>query len=176
MRLPTLKQFFRHQLQHGFGEYGLAEPATVEYVSDVLTRFAHTRSLYAVHDRAGRPLCHVADMLAEWHGPGYEDTPDRHRQASVARHVGEYTLFMSGLFRERLKSRGELDYYMDNGRNAFLHCAHYELNPKRQSLFRGLHFNFKQIANTLDYMVRIQFPFSSKPITADTLITSFWRT
>lgn len=175
MRLPTLQQFFRRQVRHGFGKHGLAEPATVDYVTDVLTRFAHTRSLYAVQDRQGRPLDRITDLMAEWHGPGPDDSPDRHRQASVARHIGEYTLFMSGLFRDRLRSRGELDYYMANGRNAFLHCSYYELNPTRQNVFRGLHFNFRQIANALDHMVRLQFPFSSTPVTAQTFIASLWR-
>lgn len=177
MRLPTLYQFFRHQVQYGFGKHGLVEPATVDYVSDMLTRFAHTRSLYPFRDQHDRPLERIVDLLAEWHGNsrGEGRVPDRHRQASVARHIGEYTLFMSGLFRERLQARGELRYYLTNGRNAFWHCANYELNPKRQNLFRRVHFNFGRIADALDHMVQFQLASSPRNVTAQMLIASLWR-
>ena len=107
MRTVNLYQFFRHQLQQGFGKHGLTEPETVDYVSDILTRFAHTRSLYALRDSDGLPLEYIADMLAEIYGNSGtgNQLPDRSRQATVIRHIGEYTLFMSGLFRERLHSR-----------------------------------------------------------------------
>ncbi|MFQ5993626.1 MAG: hypothetical protein ACE5K1_00915 [Acidiferrobacterales bacterium] len=177
MGRPTLYQFFRHQVQTGFGRCGLAEPATVDYVSELLTRFAHTRALYPMHDREGRPLERIAELLAEWYGTAGSDNeiPDRHRQASVARHLGDYTLFMSGLFRDRLQARGELGYYLANGQNAFWHCAHHELNPKRRNVFRRMHFDFAQIADALDHIVRSQWRFSPTNVNRNTLLASFWR-
>lgn len=177
MRLPSLYQFFRHQVQHGFGKHGLAEPETVDYVSDMLTRFAHTRSLYPINDPEGRAVDRIADMLAQsYTSAEWEDrAPDRHRQASLSRHVGEYTLFMSGLFRDRLRTRGELGYYLANGQSAFWRCAKYEINPKRQNVFRRLYSDFTSIADALDHMARFQLRFSSANVTANTLIASLWR-
>jgi hypothetical protein len=179
MRVPSLYHFFRHQLQHGLGKSGFAEPATVDYVSDILTRFAHTRALYALRNSDGMPLEYIADMLSEWYrAQGIELTPpDRSRQAAVIRHIGEYSLFMSGLFRERLKARGELNYYTAHGSNAFWHCADYEPNLQRKRLFRGLYLNFSYITDTLDYIRRFQLPYpATSTVTASTLLAAVWRT
>ena len=127
MGIPTLYQFFRHQVQHGFHHHGLSQAATVDYVSDILARFAQTRALYGVQDSAGKPLEYIVDMLEAWRqaqgGDGGSSSPSRERFVSL--HLGEYTLFMSGLFRERLKTRGQLDYYMAHGSSAFWRCAGY---------------------------------------------------
>lgn len=160
MLSPTLNQFFRRHLQHAFGERGLAEPATVDYVSEVLTRFAHTPNLYAVQDGDGAPLEHIAQFLLELRRAQGDDdnAADNARQALITRHVGEYSLFMSGLFRERLKSRGQLNYYLDHGRSAYWQTADFEPNPRLSQVFRRLYFNLEKISGALDHMRRVQFP------------------
>lgn len=174
MRLPSLYQFFRHQVNHGFHRHGIAEPATVDYVSDVLTRFAQMRQLYALQDSSGRPLEYIVDMLEAWHqaqgGESGVTSPVRGR--FILRHLGEYTLFMSGIFRERLKARGELDYYLAHGSSAYWRCADYEVNPRQRQLYRHLHHDFGRISSTLDDMRRVQFPLSPS---ADNVLTAFWR-
>lgn len=167
MRLPSLYQFFRHQVGHGFHRHGITEPATVDYVSDILTRFAQARQLHALQDASGRPLEYIVDMLEAWHGT---EGPARGRY--VLRHLGEYTLFMSGLFRERLRRRGELDYYLAHGSSAYWRCADGELNPRQRQVYRHLHQDFGRISSTLDDMRREQFPL---PPSADNMLTAFWR-
>lgn len=173
MRMPTLYQFFRHQLTHDFAAHGLTEPATVDYVSDVLTRFAQTRALYAMTDAEGRPLEHVVDFLSAWRD---DETGrvDRARGRSILRHLGEYTLFMSGFFRERLTVRGELDYYLAQGANAYGQCADGELHPGRRHLFQRLHDNFVRVADALDEMRRARFPLRV-PATAENMVAALWR-
>lgn len=173
MRTPTLYQFFRHQLSHGFAAHGLGEPATLEYVCDVLTRFAHTRSLYAASDAQGRPLEYIVDFLMA-ERDGEHRQPERARRRSILCHLGEYTLFMSGLFRERLKTRGELGYYLAQGAGAYLRCADFEPPSGRRQLFRRLHHNFARITDALDDMRRARFPLSL-PATADNMMASLWR-
>ena len=160
MLSPTLYQFFRRHLQHAFGERGLAEPATVDYVSEVLTRFAHTPELYAVKDTDGTPLEHIAQFMLELRRAQGDDdrAADSARQALITRHVGEYSLFMSGLFRERLAARGQLNYYLDHGRSAYWHTADFEPNPRLSQVFRRLYFNLEKISGALDHMRRVQFP------------------
>lgn len=173
MRMPTLYQFFRHQLGHGFAAHGLTEPATIDYVSEVLTRFAQTRELYAITDSEGRPLEHVVDFLA---AALADETSriDRTRGRSIWRHLGEYTLFMSGLFRDRLTARGELNYYIAQGAGAYAQCASCELHAGRRQLFGRLHANFARVADTLDDMRRERFPVSMSA-TANNMVAALWR-
>jgi hypothetical protein len=171
MRLPSLYQFFRHQVGHGFHRHGITQPATVDYVSDILTRFAQVRQLYALRDASDRPLEYIVDMLETWHmAQGGMGSPGRGR--FILRHLGEYTLFMSGLFRDRLRRRGELDYYLAHGSSAYWRCADYEVNPRQRQVYWHLHQDFGRISGTLDNMRREQFPL---PPSADNMLTAFWR-
>lgn len=171
MRLPSLYQFFRHQVGHGFHRHGITEPATMDYVSDILTRFAQVRQLYALRDAGDRPLEHVVDMLESWQLA--QDAPgSRSRGRLILRHLGEYTLFMSGLFRDRLRRRGELGYYLAHGSSAYWRCADYEVNPRQRQVYWHLHQDFDRISSTLDNMRREQFPL---PPSADNVLTAFWR-
>jgi hypothetical protein len=171
MRLPSLYQFFRHQVGHGFHRHGITEPATVDYVSDILTRFAQVRQLYALRDAGDRPLEYIVDMLEAWQmTQGGAGSPGRGRV--ILRHLGEYTLFMSGLFRDRLRRRGELDYYLAHGSSAYWRCADYEVNPRQRQVYWHLHQDFVRISSTLDNIRREQFPL---PTSADSVLTAFWR-
>lgn len=176
MRLPSLQQFFRHQLQQGFRAHGLRETGTIEYVSDVLARFAHARALHALRDAEGRPLEYIVDMLMSWQ-QAQDNARGRRsvaRERAVMRHVGDYTLFMSGLFRERLKARGELNYYVANGRSAFLRSADYEPNPARRHTYRQLYQDFSPISDMLDYLRRVQLPLNGRT-GSDNPLVAFWR-
>ena len=176
MRLPSLQQFFRHQLQQSFRAHGLSESGTIEYVSEVLARFAHARALQALRDADGRPLEYIVDMLASWQQA--QDSPrgrrDRARECAVMRHIGDYTLFMSGLFRERLTARGELKYYVAHGRSAFWHSADYEPNPARRHTYRQLYQNFNPISDLLDYLRRVQLPLQGRA-SSENLLAAYWR-
>lgn len=178
MLTPTLYQFFRRHVQRGFGMHGIDEPATVDYVSDVLTRFAHTPALYSIKDSTtGISLERIAQLLVEWRRAqgGDEGRADRGREALVIRHIGEYAMFMSGLFRERLRARGELNYYLDNGRSAYWRSADYEHNPARARVFRRLYYDLERIAVALDAMRREQFPLELEGFDTNTPVVALWR-
>lgn len=177
MHTPSLYQFFRRQIQHAFKERGLAEPGTVDYVSGVLTRFAHTPTLYGVRNAEDKPIENIAHMLLEWRrAQGEDDAPrDRSRQVMIMRHIGEYSLFMSGLFRERLQARGQLNYYLDQGRSAYWQSADFETNPNRAKVFRRLYFDLERVSNILDYARRVQFPFNPPTLKQDTPLVALWR-
>lgn len=174
MRLPSLQQFFRHQLQHAFRARGLNEPSTTEYVAEVLARFGQTRFFYALRDADGRPLEYIVDMLIAWQQAQTGGRADRARERAVANHIGDYTLFMSGLFRERLAARGELDYYVANGRSAFWRSADYEPNPARRETYRQLYQEFNPISDVLDHLRRVQLPLHGRA-GADKVLAGYWR-
>lgn len=171
VHLPSLYQFFHHQVGHGFHRHGIAEPATVDYVSDILTRFAQTRQMYALQNDAGRPMEYIVDMIEAWH-TAEEGARGVARGRLILLHLGEYTLFMSGLFRDRLRRRGELNYYLAHGSSAYWRCADGELNPRQRRVYWHLYQDFGRISSTLDNMRREQLPL---PATTDNMLTALWR-
>jgi hypothetical protein len=176
MRVPSLHQFFRHQLQPGFRAGGIDEPATIDYVSDVLTRFAETRVLYAVAGADGKPLQYIVDFLAERQRAeaGADGRTDYARVRTLTRHLGEFALFMSGMFRERLVRRGELPYYLAQGAGAYWSCADVELHPGRRRIYHQIHGHFRDIADTLDGLRRTRLPSAPAGASAGPL-AAFWH-
>lgn len=166
MLTPTLFQFFRRQLAHGLSRQGLSEPLAVNYISDMLSRFAQTRQLYAIRDRQGIPLEHLVDLEAERLALQVRDGAGVHRarELRLCRHLGEFALFMSGFFRPRLQSRGQLGYYIDCGRNAFWHCAALEREAARRRLFQSLYCNFALISHTLHELRQRRFNNTPAPV------------
>ena len=173
---PTLYQFFRHQLQHGFHVHGFTEPCTVDYISEVLTRFSQTRRLYPVFDAEGRPLERIVDFLATSRltQDCNSGTMNYTQGKFIIRHIGEYALFMSGIFRERLEAHGQLNYFLAHGRSAFWRSADYESDKRRREVYRRLYYHFEPISNILDYVRRVQFPLTV-PATAENMLATFWR-
>lgn len=161
MHVPGLYPFFRRHVQSGFGEQGLAQPALVDYVSELLTRFAKTSTLFPFQHADGRPVETIAGLLLAWQtSPGNDaaTAPRNTRDALVLHHVADYALFMSGVFRERLRHRGQIGYYRDHGRNAFARCARLEPDPRRASVFRRVGNDFEPISNALDQLWRRRLP------------------
>ncbi len=168
---PTLYQFFHRHVQHGFGRVGITEPATVAYVSDLLTRFARTEALYPFNDQEQRPLTTLVQFLREQR---VADKDDRGHAIVVVRHLAEYTLFMSGFFRERLRARGQLSYYADHGRSAYGQTADFEKNGKRAQVYRRLKYDFARVAEALDDIRHHQFPLTNDGPGERTL-AALWR-
>jgi hypothetical protein len=160
MHVPGLYPFFHRHVQQGFGEQGLAQPALVDYVSELLTRFARVNVLFPFHGADGRPVETIAGLLLELQAKRGNDMPKpgRARENLVLHHIADYALFMSGLFRERLKYRGQISYYRDHGRNAFARCARLEPDPRRAAVLKRVSHEFEPISNALDHLWHQHLP------------------
>ena len=131
---------FRHGM---FPDQESRDPRLRAYLSEeILTRFLHVDQLYRLRDARGRPLADVAEMLTEGQAPGV--SPDL-RALGLQRHIGDYTLFILGLFPESLERirrdwrrkdfvmlqvgslvipfRDPGDYYLHAGRRAYQQAA-----------------------------------------------------
>lgn len=149
---PDLDRFFRGLAEHAFhGRLGVVDPPLVDYVSTLLLRFIrneHLRSLPGGDAVAGDQL---VLMLAALPPPGgdrawADDSPGasgrdervtvredlcagreepgaRGRHGVEYRHIGDYTLFWTGLYPEALRRRGPraagLDEYRVAGKRAY---------------------------------------------------------
>ncbi len=84
-----------------------------EYVSNLLVEFSHTDNLHRIRSRKGKRLDAVVELLFE--SEVLLEAQSLDRECEVHRHIGDFTLFMTGLFPEylkRLKSAG-LIYHKD---------------------------------------------------------------
>jgi hypothetical protein len=71
-------------------------------LSGLLVRFTHADNLYLIRDSRGRRLEDAGEMLLESNPLLDAGSFDRERE--VRKHVGDYVLFMKGLFPESLRS------------------------------------------------------------------------
>lgn len=100
-----LRELFREAgdwaFRHGrFPEARARDSRLRDYLSDdLLVRFLRVDQLYRLRDARGRPLADVAEMLLSGQGEGI--SPEL-RSLSVQRHIGDYTLFITGIFPESL--------------------------------------------------------------------------
>src|SRR4051794_9806266 len=78
--------------------FGVADPRLTDYLSDLLSRFLHTDWIYRLHNLAGRRLEQVADMVIE----AEQMPPEGRTRREVHRHIGDFTLFWTGVYPEAL--------------------------------------------------------------------------
>lgn len=114
----TLYRYFAGLTEHTFhSQLGVADPALVSYVTNLLLRFLRSDSVYRVRDLAGRRIEEVALMLLE----AEARAGDARRE--VHRHVGDFTLFWLGVYPESLQRRDETaglsSMYTEMGKRAY---------------------------------------------------------
>jgi hypothetical protein len=149
-----------------FRELGLGDQAIIEYVADVLTAFARTDQLYHIRPSTGRRLSSVVEILTEQ----AEQTQSAQqteqaastslwRERQVRKHVGDYTLFMSGLFRAYVEKLGVIDYYLQEGRQSYAQVSELDVKLYQTGfmLFQELSKNFEYYSGALDYMRKAHF-------------------
>jgi len=175
MQVPGLYPFFRRHVQQGFSEQGLAQPALVDYVSELLARFARVSVVFPFHSSDGRPIETIAGLLMERQAELANNTckPGRARETLVLQHIADYALFMSGVFRERLKHRGQIAYYREHGRSAFARCARLDPSPQHAAVLRRVSHDFEPISNALDWLWHRRLPVTPGPGLSP--LAALWR-
>lgn len=123
------------------------------YVSDLLTSFVQVDNLYRIRNARGKRLEDVGEMLIESNPLLEGRSFDRERE--VRKHIGDYTLFLSGLFPEyvaALPRRGlRLDSfidYMKAGKESYRIVSSFD-----QFEYRRQAPVFHRLAETFEYHV-----------------------
>ncbi len=96
------------------GQLQIRDGRLLRYLAGMLAEFAHRDRLYRIRDAAARPVEEVGRMLAEGDLLLAAQSFDRERE--VHKHVGDFTLFVSGLWPEWYESvtrRGGIDALLD---------------------------------------------------------------
>jgi hypothetical protein len=110
---------------------GVADPRLTDYLSELLSRFIHMDSVYRLSNVRGRKLEEVADMMIE-----AEAMPPAGRtRREVYRHIGDFTLFWTGVYPEalnRLRSILSKDHFIDycsQGKRSYYIASTFEEPP-----------------------------------------------
>jgi hypothetical protein len=162
-----LPRFFERVTRQSFQDLALDDPPVARYLTDLLTRFARTEALYAVRDLPGRRLETVADSLLtiqrvwDWESPDFNPEAER----TLRRHIGDYTMFMTGVFREHVERVAATGYYLHEGRRAYRFVSETARASGSEDapLYRRLSDRFEHYAGALTYARKVYFPSEQWP-------------
>jgi len=153
-----LHEFFLHAVRQSFWQLGIYEATIAGYIADVLTEFARSDHLYRMRSRTGKNIDSVVEMLT--HQPAAAtDESQMLRERALRKYVGDYALFMSGVFRNYVEGRGVLDYYLDQGSRSYWTVSELDLSLYRTGfiLFQDLSKKFEYYSGALDYTRKAYF-------------------
>ena len=153
----SIKSFFRSLVNMSFLDLGKEKDRDAAvYLIDMLTEFARTESLYKITDSEGKKIHTIVHMLLESkntqaNNSGYE--------REVRKYVGDFALFMSGIFRDHVNRGSYLRYYMNEGMKSYFVVSQLDLergdgNP---IMFSKLAREFEFYSGALDYLRRVYF-------------------
>lgn len=97
-----LSSLFSELVERNFFQLpAVCESSVTAYVASLLADFARVENLYKIRDARGRPLEDVGEMLIE-SNPLLE-APSFDRERQVRKHIGDFTLFFTGMFPESIR-------------------------------------------------------------------------
>ncbi len=160
-----LQQFFLEIVSENFHHtIGLRDPQVSEYVANMLTEFTEIDRLQCIRDAGGKPLDDVGEMLLE-SDPVFGEAPSFDRERAVRKHIGDYTLFFTGMFpeainrfrlrRQRLENfvdfirAGKESYYIVSQFELFEYARAAPLFAKLSARFEECVFGLNQVKNDL---------------------------
>jgi hypothetical protein len=157
--LVELRRFFDQAVRASFNDLAIADEPAATYLADLLTRFARTENLFPPGVALPR-LETVVDMLLEVQSAWQDDAPtfQPEHEVSVRRHIGDYTMFMTGVFRERVERLASHAFYVAQGKRAYHFVSEHARATQKAAPYRRLAEHFESFASALDYTRRVHFP------------------
>ena len=161
METAPLPRFFERVTQQVWSDLAIDDAPAARYVIDLLTRFARTDALYRVGAAPGRRLETVVEALAAvqqaWDVDSAEFAPER--ETAIRRHIGDFTLFMTGIFRDHVQRMDVVGFYEAEGRRAYrfvFETARAE-GDADAPLYQRLSERFEHYSGALTYMRKVYF-------------------
>ncbi len=153
----SIKSFFSSLVNMSFLDLGKEKDRdAAAYLIEMLTEFARTESLYKLHDSEGKKIQTIVEMILESKNAradnaGYE--------REVRKYVGDFALFMSGIFRDYVNRGSYLRYYMNEGMKSYFFVSRLDLERGEGNpiMFSKLSREFEFYSGALDYMRRVYF-------------------
>jgi hypothetical protein len=147
-----LQGYFLKIVRQSFWQLGIYDATVAGYVAEVLTEFARSDALYKFRGRAGRKEDSVVGILARQPNAAAGES-DVLKERSLRKYVGDYALFMSGIFRKHVQGLGSLDYYIQEGSRSYWTVSELDLSLYRTGyfLYQELSKKFEYYSGALDY-------------------------
>jgi hypothetical protein len=111
--------YFYVLVRHVLGQAGIEDRSVADYVAEVLCEFSRTERARCVVPGAQASVEYLFEMMA-----ALEQADDRDR-FSIRAHIGNHSLFLAGVFPDRIRFRAEnrgfpsLRYYEALGQSSF---------------------------------------------------------
>ncbi len=164
-----LMDFFGGAVSRAFNSFiELRDDEIQIYIAAMLAEFHMSDHLWNVRDANERSLVQVAELLAEA-DPVFGNAPSFERERQVRKHVGDYTLFLAGMFPEglnrsrfrRMRRPDDPTDLIKVGRESYLAVASFDELARREEafLFRKLSKRFGTCVEGLRLAAR-EFPSS----------------
>lgn len=115
-------------------QLGIGDPNLVDYLSELLSRFVQLDAVYRLSSARGKRLEEVAEMLFE----AESLPPEGRTRREVYRHIGDFTLFWTGVYPEalgRLRSALSKDSFIDyceQGKRSYYIASTFEEDPYQE--------------------------------------------
>ncbi len=114
-------------VRHALRDFGESERAVADYVASIVVHFAHGDHAHRIAEHDDEKYATLSALLADATGA------DPRRTFLVRQHLGNYALWLSGLFPDHVTlkhwRRGgpDMSYYDEMGRQGFLLAAEHRL-------------------------------------------------
>jgi hypothetical protein len=131
---------------------GIQDRAVADYLGAMLTDFSETSRTQTLATRPGQQFAYISDLLAVISEASAEET------FVVRAHIGNYTLFLTGVFpqhieqRARYKGAPDIEFYEGVGSANFRLLSDHSLARKRHldEVFGCLAEQFREIRRSLN--------------------------
>lgn len=152
-----IRRMFRSLTEMSFEQIELRDRDLTLYVADLLVEFVHIDNVYKLRDDQGKRIESIVDMLLE--SAAQEPAGER----EVRKHIGDYTMFIVGLYPESLMRRRRAispEYYIAQGKKSYLIVAEMDSSKPTEPLFRKLSDQFEHCVTALNFeKAMLQDPF-----------------
>jgi hypothetical protein len=131
---PLARMFAALTEQTFITQLGVTDLKLIDYLSRLLTRFVHMDAIFGLRSLSGKRLEEVAEMLAEAEAPYRSAASTR----EFHRHIGDFTLFWSGVYPEGLKvlrAPSRKDHLLDycaQGKRSYWIASQFDDEPYRE--------------------------------------------
>ena len=156
---PKLKDFFLELVRRSFGQLGVGDQQVADYVATVLADFSRSDRWLQLRDADGRRLTSVVEMMLAQLGVVNDETERVQGERALRKYVGDYTLFMSGLFRRFVERGGYLSYYIEEGARSYRAVSELDVSLYNPGflMFDELSKRFESYSGALDFMRKCYF-------------------